>query len=239
MKGIIADFLGIFFGCICGNIFFSNKKLSSTFSALCGIIISMMSVVGFFTSVIYVDGKNLKTSHLVLAIICLVVGTAIGEMFSLETRIYNSKILKISSNGSKWFSAVINGTFMFAIGGMAIVGPLEAFLKDDCATLYLKAFIDFTISLSLGGALGKIVAFSAFPVAFIEMIFGLISLKFSGLFTTDVVNSLCCVGYIILFFSGFNFIFENVVKIKTINMMPSIGLVFLYRIAIYILKLFG
>ncbi|MCQ2451196.1 MAG: DUF554 domain-containing protein [Clostridia bacterium] len=239
MIGIISDFFGIFIGCILGDLFFAKRKLSDTFSAICGIIISMLSIVGFITSSITVSKNGLESPNIIFTVICIVIGTLIGECLDLETRIYNSKILESPAGTDEITSAVITGTIMFAVGGMAIVGPLDAFLTGDNSTLFIKAFIDFSISLSLGGALGKKVAISALPVTVLQLIIGVFGLSLSSFFTDNVIDSICCVGYVILFFSGFNFIFDKIIKIKTVNMLPAIALVILCNVALYFIKLTG
>lgn len=229
MLGLSADFSAISLGCFLGDLVFSKRKISSAFSAMCGIIIAMMSAVGFFSKTLYIKNGALDSPNLLAVIICLLVGYLIGEGFDLESKISNTEFLKNKDKKDSRFNTVLTGTLLFAVGGMAIIGPIDVFVNHDNTTLYIKSLIDFTLALSIGSSLGKWGALSAVPVTFIQIAIGCISRVFSNFFDNNTINLLCSVGYVILFFSGVNFLSEKTVKIKTADMMPSILLVLIYR----------
>lgn len=97
--------------------------------------------------------------------------------------------------------------------------------------------MDFPFALSLGAALGYKVSFSSFAVAAMQLITGVIACAASGFFSDELIMQLCSIGYLILFFTGFNFLFEKIISIKIINMLPSILLIIIYNLIIYTVRL--
>ena len=53
-------------------------------------------------------------------------------------------------------------------------------------------------------------------------------------FDANVIKQLCAMGYIVLFFSGFNLVCEKKYKINNINMIMGIFIILLYNIIIKI-----
>ena len=122
--------------------------------------------------------------------------------------------------------------FFFGVGGLQICGPILLATIGDNSQLILKSIIDFPFALMFGISYGKKVMLSAIPVALVQLIIVWLSILSKTLFDTETVKQLCTMGYIILFFSGFNLICETKYKINNVNMIIGIFLILLYNIVI-------
>ena len=100
--------------------------------------------------------------------------------------------------------------------------------------LILKSFIDFPFALMFGMLYGKQVAFSAIPVALIQLFIFFIALCAKNYITADLMAQLNSVGYIILFFSGFNLICDEKYRINNLNMLWGMLLVTVFNLVFII-----
>ena len=117
---------------------------------------------------------------------------------------------------------------------MQICGPILLATVGDNGQLILKSIIDFPFALMFGISYGKKVLLSAVPVAIGQVIIVLLTILSKNILDTMVIKQLCSMGYIILFFSGFNLICESKYKIKNVNMIVGIFIILFYNV---ILKL--
>lgn len=238
MLGIAADFSAIFAGGIIGSC--AKEKIGGRCTSIypvCGIIVMILSVIGFISNTVTVSGSSLESPHLMLIIACLFLGTLAGEFFDIDKKLYSLKFLSRAEENSKDAQAFITGTVLFAVGGLQIIGPISSFIKNDNTALFLKGVIDFPFALSLGAALGYKLSFSSFAVAFMQLATGAAAYAASGFFSDELIMQLCSVGYLILFFTGFNFLFEKIICIKTVNMLPSVLLLIIYNLIVYTVRL--
>ena len=96
--------------------------------------------------------------------------------------------------------------------------------------LIIKSLIDFPFALMFGISYGKKVLLSSIPVAVVQVIIVLLTILSKTFFDTTVIKQLCAMGYIILFFSGFNLICESKYKINNVNMIIGIFIILLYNV---------
>lgn len=229
-MGFLIDGLSIAIGGILGG--FLNKKIAfKNFSAI-SIAIMLISAVGLLENILSISDGKIVGEHTVIVVIALVVGYTIGELLKIEDRLYAlSKAQNIKMNG------LCDSVLFFGIGGLQISGPILYALSGSSFQLILKGIIDFPFALMLGATYGKKVAFSA-PIVVAVQILIAVSAKLLGNFITDnLLCQLCSLGYLILFFSGFNMICSPKNKIKNINMIPGILLIIIYNILMEVLPL--
>ena len=222
-MGIIMNVLSIVTGSLFGNIFKERIKLKN-FTVL-GIAIMIISIVGFFENIFDVNGMILKSNDLLVVVFALIIGTILGDAIQLETKINN-----ISSYLNDSFTAFIDATIFFGVGGMQICGPIMLATVGDNSQLIIKSLIDFPFALMFGISYGKKVLLSSIPVAVVQVIIVLLTILSKTFFDTTVIKQLCAMGYIILFFSGFNLICESKYKINNINMIIGIFIILLYNV---------
>lgn len=226
-MGIIMNVLSIVTGSLFGNIFKERIKFKNF--TVFGIAIMIISIVGFFENIFDVNGMMLKSNDLLVVVFALIIGTILGDAIQLETKINN-----ISSYLNDSFTAFIDATIFFGVGGMQICGPIMLATVGDNSQLIIKSLIDFPFALMFGISYGKKVLLSSIPVAVVQVIIVLLTILSKTFFDTTVIKQLCAMGYIILFFSGFNLICESKYKINNVNMIIGIFIILFYNV---ILKL--
>ena len=222
-MGIIMNFLSITTGSLFGNIFKERIKFKNF--TVFGIAIMIISIVGFFENIFDVNGMALKSNDLLVVVFALIIGTILGDAIQLETKISN-----ISSYLNDSFTAFIDATIFFGVGGMQICGPIMLATVGDNSQLIIKSLIDFPFALMFGISYGKKVLLSSIPVAIVQVIIVLLTILSKTFFDTTVIKQLCAMGYIILFFSGFNLICESKYKINNVNMIIGIFIILLYNV---------
>lgn len=222
-MGIIMNVLSIVTGSLFGNIFKERIKFKNF--TVFGIAIMIISIVGFFENIFGVNGMILKSNDLLVVVFALIIGTILGDAIQLETKINN-----ISSYLNDSFTAFIDATIFFGVGGMQICGPIMLATVGDNSQLIIKSLIDFPFALMFGISYGKKVLLSSIPVAVVQVIIVLLTILSKTFFDTTVIKQLCAMGYIILFFSGFNLICESKYKINNVNMIIGIFIILLYNV---------
>ena len=220
-MGIILNAASIAGGTLLGNICF--KRISGNSFSVFGISIMIISLVGFIENIFNVSEMKLESEMLLAVVFSLIVGSVIGEGVRIEDRLSN-----LSDN------AFLDATLFFGIGGLQICGPVLLAVEGDNSQLFVKSMVDFPFALMFGATYGKITSLSALPVAAIQMITAVAAYFASSFFDASVIGQLCAVGYIILFFSGFNLLCEKSHKISNVNMLPGILMIILVNIGIKI-----
>ncbi|MBR7116607.1 MAG: DUF554 family protein [Clostridia bacterium] len=229
-MGFIVDGCSIALGGILGGIF--GKKIDiRNYSAL-SIAIMLISAVGLLENILSISDGRIVGEHTVIVSIALVLGCFIGDALKLEDRVYSlSRGRNLSENG------LIDSILFFDIGGLQISGPILFALKGDSFQLILKGIIDFPFALILGATYGKKVSLSAIAVVLAQLLIAALAYCFGAFLSDSLLCQLCSLGYLILFFSGFNMICPPDKKIKNINIIPGIFLIIIYNVILEVFAL--
>ena len=224
-MGFIVDACSIFLGGILGGIF--KKKLNFKSNPALAIAIMLISLVGLLENILSISDGKIVGEHTVIVSIALVLGYLIGDALNLEYRIYSlSKAQNISKNG------FIDSVLFFGIGGLQISGPILYALTGDSFQLVLKGVIDFPFALMMGATYGKKVSISAIVVALGQLIIAAVAYFLGAFISTNLLCQLCSIGYLILFFSGFNMLCSPQNKIKNTHIIPGIFLIIIYNVIV-------
>lgn len=224
-MGILADGLAILLGGLLGEKL-KKKTLARDYSIL-AICIMLVSLVGFLENVYNVKGEKIISENLITVLFAFLVGSIIGEKTRLEERLSG---LNRSTNQA--FHGFLDAVLFFGIGGLQISGPILWVSNQDNSQLFIKSCIDFPFAVAYGAAYGKSVSLAALPVALMQLGVALIAYAFSSFFSREVIAQLCAIGYMILFFSGFNLMPGSKNKINNINMLPGILMVVLFHFVV-------
>ncbi|MBQ4158219.1 MAG: DUF554 domain-containing protein, partial [Clostridia bacterium] len=157
MIGVFVNFAGVVLGGLVGCLLKNGMSERINFAvskgvALCVLVIGIMGAI--------------TTSDQLLMIVCIVLGTLIGEGIGIEKGIeklgdYAQKKFSGESGFSEGF---VSATLLFCVGAMAITGALDGGLRGDHATLFAKSALDFVSSMIFATTLGIGVALSAVSV---------------------------------------------------------------------------
>lgn len=178
----------------------------------------------------------LKTTDLLIVIVCMALGSLMGEALKIEDRIerlgaFAEKKFSRSDNGhfSKGF---VSASLIFCVGAMAIVGALESGLAGNHDTLFAKSLLDGITSVVFASTFGSGVIFSAAPVFVYQ---GAITLGASSLkpfLTPGVIAQMSGVGGLLIAAIGINMV--GVAHIKIGNMLPALFLPLIYYMVVQI-----
>ena len=224
-MGILADALSISIGVLIGSCF--RKKLKFKINQYFAIAVMIISLLGLIENVFTVSHDRILGSDIVVVVVSLIAGSMLGDWLRLEERMHNCEKGEKPGKNGFWESV-----FLFGIGGLQIAGPILMAVNGDNTQLYLKAIVDFPFALLMGAAYGKAPMLSCIPVAAIQGLVAVAAYFCGNFISQPMLMSLCAMGFIILFFTGFNMISNTQNKIKNTNMVPGV----LFVIAFYVMK---
>ena len=187
---------------------------------------SVFKALGLITAFIGISGCLCGKNTLV-AVISMIVGTALGELADLDKRVNNvgkfieNKVKKGDKN-STIAQGFVSSSLLFCVGAMTIVGSLQAGLEGNCSVLFTKSAMDLCSSIIFASTLGVGVLFSAGFVLVYQGLITILATYIEPLLTTAVVNEMNCVGYVIIIGLALNIL--GVTKLKVMNMVPAIFL---------------
>lgn len=228
MLGTIVNVLAIIVGTIIGLIFrkWIKKEICEAVLKAVGVSMIIISMLSIINNAIVIDNNEISTRFELLILLCIVIGTVIGELLKLDDFITNlGNKLEAKLNKSMLSVGFVNASLIFCIGAMAITGSVESAFGNH-QILYMKAILDGITSLVLGATLGFGVLFSFIPVLLYQGLLTLFATSLRPLMSEEFVSAFTVVGYALVFCIGLNFIRTE--KIKIANMIPSLLLVILY-----------
>lgn len=235
MTGTLVNCAAVIAGGAIGVIFKKGIKDSYTESInrSLGIAILIIGLNGVISNMFSVADGKISSSGELLLVAFLVLGTLIGEVLKLESRFgkFCEKIEKKFRAGG-FASGFINGTILFCVGAMAIIGSINDGLTGDSSVLFVKSALDFISAIIFGATLGYGVIFTFIPLLVYQGGITLLAGTLSGILQGELLSQVCMVGYAIIIAIGVNFIFGK--KFNTLNMLPGILLPVVYH---YILVL--
>ena len=225
MIGTVVNALAIAAGGLVGLLLKKGMKPSyeQSIHKTLGIAVIVLGLNGIISAMFTVkEGGALASSGELLLIISLVVGMFLGELLDIDGRLNRFGARVEAKIGSAGFGAAfINGTLIYCVGAMAIVGSINDGLLGDPSVLYVKSMLDGIGSIILGATMGVGVCFSAIPVFVYQGSITLLSGVLAPYLQGELLGQLCMVGYAMVACIGLNFISDQV-KIKTANMLPAL-----------------
>ena len=230
MLGTIINVLAIIIGTILGLIFkkWIKKDVSDSILKSVGIVIIIIAILAIVKNSITIENNEITTNFELLLLMCIVIGTLIGELLKIDDFI-NKLGNKLEKRFNKSMLSVgfVNSTLIFCVGAMAITGSIEAAFGNN-QILFIKAMLDGITSLVLGATLGFGVMLSSVVVLLYQGLITLFAYYLRPIMSDEFIKAFSVVGYTLVLGLGLNFIRTE--KIKVSNMIPSLLLVILYYV---------
>ena len=181
---------------------------------------SLMAALSLMTIGIAVPGL-LKSSNALIPIISMVAGTLIGELLDIDAAVnrLGEKFQKKFS-GSSVTQGFVTGSLVFAVGALAIMGPLESGLQHQHSLLISKAVIDGVASVVFASTMGLGVALSGVTVFAVEGSIALLASLVAPFLGEAVVNEITFVGSLLIVGISLNLL--GLTKLRILNMVPAI-----------------
>ena len=226
----LAIVIGGCIGILLKNLF--SLSMQDGLKKACGISVMFIAIAGAMEGMIKISEAALVAEKSMLVVLCMTLGTFIGEAIGIDKIFESFGIWLKNKTGNKsdgsFINAFITASFTVCIGAMAIVGAIEDGLRGDFSILAVKSILDFIIVAVLASSIGKGAIYSAVPVFILEGSITLLAKFISPLMTEIAINYIGLVGSILIFCVGINLIWDN--KIKIANMLPALilAVVFAY-----------
>lgn len=224
MFGTTINALAIVIGGLLGVVFKKGIKqsVSESLNKALGLSVIVLGFNGVVSSMFTVgDGGALSSSGELLLIVSLVLGTFIGEVIDLDRRLASlSGIVEKKLKLSGFAQSFVNGTLIYCVGAMAIIGALNDGLRGDSSVLLIKSLLDGISSLVLGATLGIGVIFSAISVFIYQGAIALLAGSLESVLAGELLLQICAVGYCLVACIGINFL--GAPRIKVANMLPAL-----------------
>ncbi len=237
MTGTLVNCVAVIIGGLIGLLLKKGIKpnYAEGINKSLGVAVLIIGLNGVISNMFTVENGSLKSSGELLLIVFLVIGTLIGEILKLDDR-FNSFCKKIDSKfkDGGFASGFINGTILFCVGAMSIIGSLNDGLTGDSSVLFVKSALDFVNAVIFGATLGFGVIFVCVPMLIYQGGISLLAGSLGGILQGELLTHICMVGYAIIVAIGFNFFLEK--KFKTLNMVPALLLPLVYHAVILLVE---
>lgn len=212
--GLLGHFVGKFF----------RQEQQDSLNMACGISVLFIAIAGAMEGMLSIERNTLTSGKSMLVVLCLAIGTIIGEMLGIEKGFEHfGEWLKIKTgNGgdSKFVNAFVTASLTVCIGAMAIVGAIQDGILGDYSTLAVKSVLDLIIIAVMTSSMGKGCAFSAIPVFAFEGTITLLARLVAPVMTDLAVTYLSLIGSILIFCVGINLVWGK--KVRVANMLPAV-----------------
>jgi hypothetical protein len=173
-----------------------------------------------------------KTDDTLCMIICLVVGTVIGELLRIEDHLdslgsWIQRHVEKDKENSTFTQGFVTTSLIFCIGSMAVMGSIEAGINHNYSIILSKGVIDGVTNISFAATLGVGTLFSALAVLLYQGLLTLLAGFVGPYLSATVVTEMSAVGGLLILGIGFNMLFPER-HIRVGNMLPAIFLPILY-----------
>ena len=201
-----------------------RQEQQDALNKACGVSVLFIAIAGAMQGMLAIDGGTLVSGKSMLVVLCLAIGTVIGELLGIEKgfELFGEWLKEKTGNaGDKQFvNAFVTASLTVCIGAMAIVGAIQDGILGDYSTLAVKAVLDFIIVAVMTSSLGKGCAFSAIPVFVFEGLITLLARLVSPIMTELAIAYLSLIGSILIFCVGVNLIWGKMIRVA--NMLPAV-----------------
>ena len=218
---------GGFIGHFAGKLF--NAEQQESLNKACGISVLFIAIAGAMEGMLKIDGSKISSGKSMLVVLCLALGTIIGELIGIERGFENfGEWLKKktgNSNDKGFVNAFVTTSLTVSIGAMAIVGAIQDGLMGDYSTLAVKSVLDCIIVAVMTSSMGKGAVFSAIPVFVFEGAITLLAKLVSPIMTATAIAYLSLIGSVLIFCIGINLVWGK--KLNVANMLPAVILAIL------------
>ena len=190
----------------------------------CGVSTLFIAVAGAMSGMLKLEGDALIASRSMLVVLCLALGTVIGELLGIEDGFerFGEWLKRRTGNegDGRFVNAFVTASLTVSVGAMAIVGSIQDGISGDYSTLAVKAVLDFVIVLVMASSMGKGCAFSAIPVFVFEGGMTLLARLIAPVMTEAAIGNLSLIGSVLIFCVGVNLVWGR--QLRVANMLPAV-----------------
>ena len=225
MVAVLVNVATVLLGSTVGLLF--RNKINEKFTKA---VISALALVTILIGL----SSALETADILCVIICMALGTIIGELVRIDDGIEGAgdfikkKLLIGKSAENRFTEGFVTACIVFCVGSMTIMGSFEAGINGNNGIIYAKSALDFVSSMMFAAAMGMGVPFAALFVLVFQGTLTLLAGVLAPFLSAAVVTEMSAVGGVILFGMGINMLELSPHRIKVANMLPAIFLPIAY-----------
>ena len=225
MVAVLVNVATVLLGSTVGLIF--RNKINEKFTKA---VISALALVTILIGL----SSALGTADILCVIICMALGTIIGELIRIDDGIEGAgdfikrKLHKGKNKENRFTEGVVTACIVFCVGSMTIMGSFEAGINGNNSIIYAKSALDFVSSMMFAAAMGMGVPFAALFVLVFQGALTLLAGVLAPFLSAAVVAEMSAVGGVILVGMGINMLELSPQRIKVANMLPAIFLPIAY-----------
>ena len=208
------------------------KRFEAILMQALGLATIFIGASGVLKYMLMVEIGILATRGTMLLIFSLVIGSLLGQLLDIESKM---EILGIKlkaavriKNDNRFVEGFVTTSLIVCVGAMAIVGAMEDGLSGDSSMLVAKAMLDFALVAILASAYGVGPIFSAIPIFIYQGAITCIAALFGTVISPGLIEQLSFVGSALIFCVGVNLVREKTFKVA--NMLPALLIPVLWEI---------
>ena len=209
-------------GLAAGGLFRAEQQ--AAIGKACGVSTLFIAIAGAMSGMLKPEGGALIAGRSMLVVLCLALGTVIGELLGIEDGFerFGEWLKRRTGNegDGRFVNAFVTASLTVSVGAMAIVGSIQDGISGDYSTLAVKAVLDFVIVLVMTSSMGKGCAFSAIPVFVLEGGMTLLARLVAPLMTEAATANLSLIGSVLIFCVGVNLVWGR--QLRVANMLPAV-----------------
>ena len=219
MIAVFVNAITVILGSLLGILLHNRLKEHHTKTIVAG--------MGICSMVIGITGA-IATSNILIVIVCLVLGTILGELVKLEQQLDGAgdwlKARVAKKSGGRFTEGFVTASLLFCVGSMSIMGSFDAGLRGNYDIIFAKSVMDGIMSVTFAATMGIGVAFSAVTVIVYQGALTLLAGVIEPLLTQPMITEMTAVGGVMLIATGMNVAGLTKERIRVGNMLP--GLIF-------------
>lgn len=176
----------------------------------------------------------LDTEDTLCVILCMVLGTLLGEWIDIEKRMddlgesLRRKLVREEGGENRFVEGFVTATIVYCVGAMSINGSIAAGLNRDYSIIISKSVLDGVGAVTFAAAMGIGVAFSVIPILLYQGGITLLAGVVGPYLPSSVITEMSAVGGAIIVGIGLNLLDLPREKLRVGNMLPAVFLPILY-----------
>lgn len=189
-----------------------------------GLAVIMIGLSGALSNMLAADPATgaISSSGELMLVFSLILGGLVGESLEIEEHLNHlGDFVEKRLHLSGFAQSFVNGTLIYCVGAMAIVGAINDGLLGDPSTLITKGVLDGITSIVLAASMGPGVLFSAIPVVLYQGGLSLCAGLLEPVLQGELLRQICAAGFVLVGCIGVNFMSDKF-HIKVANFLPGL-----------------
>lgn len=216
-SGAVVNFILVIIGSLLGFLFKKGLPERITHALMTGMALCVLyiGVTGLFE----------KDANILVIIVCMAIGTVIGELLNLDKQVnrlgaFIQKKFAKNDQKSNIADGFVTATLLFCVGAMTVVGSIDSGISGDNSTLYSKSVIDCVAALALTSSMGIGVMFASLSALVIEGGLTLLANIVAPILDDYIIAQMSVIGSLLIIALALNML--KITKIKVMNFVPAI-----------------